>query len=69
MNKKDKTVEYTVGPEFTLTERNLFVEELEDMEALEEWEDRLVDQKANFSVVFLTIKGKVKYNIYVNKVK
>jgi hypothetical protein len=45
---------------------NLFLEDIEDMEFLEYWEDRLDILGEAYAITFKRKKGKIIYDIFVN---
>lgn len=64
------TVERTFGKPINLTAFNLFIEDIDDMQELEYWEERLEKMEQDFTVAYKTIKsGKVLYSIFCNTSK
>ena len=59
------TIEKKTG-DVSLTQFNLFVHDIDDMEELEYWEDRLDYLKQAYTVAFRKIKGKILYSIFTN---
>ncbi len=53
-----------------LTEFTLFIEDIEDMDFLEFWEERLNNLKEEYAVAYKTTKlGKIVYSIFCNTAK
>lgn len=63
-------VEKTFGDPVTLSSFNLFIEDIEDMQELEYWEDRLEKLGQSFTIAYKTLKsGKILYSIFCNTSK
>ncbi len=47
-----------------LKDCNLLVEDIDDMQQLEDWEERLNDAGQAYATAFRTVKKKIVYSIY-----
>jgi hypothetical protein len=57
------TVEYKTG-RISISNGNILVKDITDMETLEFWEDRLKKLNQPFLVAFRKVSGKIKYSIF-----
>lgn len=58
-------IEKLVG-NIKLTQYNLFLSNVEDMDELEYWEDRLDKFKEPYAITYCLKDGKISYNLYCN---
>lgn len=65
MTTKDYILEYKLGA-IDLSPSKLLIEDVEDMEELEYWEDRLQTLEEPFAVAYRKLDGKIKYSIFSN---
>jgi len=56
-------VEYSVG-NVNMVPSNILVKDIDDMEELEFWEERLRYLKQDFTVTYRKMKGKILYSIF-----